>query len=64
MLGRSIWNSRITLEENVDTIIACSTNGSNGPFIYHYDQSQSAFPTENEDKGVFSGIIFKWGSEF
>ena len=60
--GGSIWNSGITLEENVDTIIAVSTNGANGPFIYHYDESQSAFPTETEDKYEKSGIVFKWGS--
>ena len=60
--GGSIWNSGITLEEKVDTIIACSTNGSNGPFIYHYDQTLDGFPTETEDKGPNSGIVLKWGN--
>lgn len=60
--GGSIWGSGITLEENVDTIIACSTNGANGPFIYHYDEEIGAFPTETEDKGINSGIALKWGN--
>ena len=60
--GGTIWGSGITLEENVDTIIACSTNGANGPFIYHYDESQGAFPTETEDKYANSGITLKWGN--
>ena len=60
--GGTIWNSGISLEEKVDTIIACSTNGSNGPFIYHYDEEQGGFPTETDDKYVNSGITLKWGS--
>ena len=60
--GGTIWGSGITLEENVDTIIACSTNGANGPFIYHYDEEQEGFPTETDDKYEKSGIILKWGS--
>ena len=51
----------ITLEEKVDTIIAISTNGANGPFIYHYDESLGAFPTETDDKYAASGIELKWG---
>ena len=58
--GGTIWNSGISLEENVDTIIACSTNGANGPFIYHYDESQGAFPTETSDKYAESGITLKY----
>ena len=50
------------LEEKVDTIIACSTNASNGPFIYHYDESQGAFPTEPWDKYAESGITLKFSS--
>ena len=59
--GGTIWNSGITLEEKVDTIIALSTNGANGPFIYHYDESLGAFPTETDDKYADSGITLKWG---
>ena len=60
--GGTIWNSGITLEEKVDTIIACSTNAANGPFIYHYDESKGAFPTETSDKYAESGIILKFSS--
>jgi alpha-amylase len=60
--GGTIWNSGISLEENVDTIIACSTNGSNGPFIYHYDESLGAFPTETKDKYAESGITLKFSN--
>ena len=60
--GGTIWGSGITLEEKVDTIIACSTNAANGPFIYHYDESQGAFPTETSDKYAESGITLKFSS--
>ena len=55
--GGSIWDSGITLEENVDRIIACSTNGANGPFMYKYDASIGAFPRETELKGSESGVV-------
>jgi alpha-amylase len=60
--GGTIWNSGITLAENVDTIIACSTNAANGPFIYHYDEKQNGFPTETSDKYAESGITLKFSS--
>ena len=60
--GGTIWNSGISLEEKVDTIIACSTNASNGPFIYHYDESLGAFPTETSDKYAESGITLKFSN--
>jgi len=60
--GGTIWNSGISLEEKVDTIIACSTNASNGPFIYHYDESLGAFPTETKDKYAESGITLKFSN--
>lgn len=60
--GGTIWNSGISLEEKVDTIIACSTNGANGPFIYHYDETKGAFPTETSDKYAESGITLKYSS--
>ena len=58
--GKTLWGSGITIEEKVDTIIAASTNGCNGPFIYHYDESIGAFPTETEERGKDSGITLKW----
>ena len=60
--GKTIWDSGISLTEKVDTIIACSTNGANGPFIYHYDESLGAFPTETPDKYADSGITLKYSS--
>ena len=60
--GGTIWNSGISLEEKVDTIIACSTNASNGPFPYHYDESLGAFPTETKDKYAESGITLKFSN--
>ena len=60
--GGTIWNSGISLEEKVDTIIACSTNASNGPFIYHYDETLGAFPTETSDKYAESGITLKFSN--
>lgn len=32
--GGTIWDSGITLDANIDTVVAFSTNGSNGPYIY------------------------------
>ena len=58
--GKTLWDSGITIEENVDTIIALSTNGCNGPFIYHYSKDLGAFPTETDDKGAASGIKLMW----
>ena len=58
--GKTLWDSGITIEEKVDTIIALSTNGCNGPFIYHYNSNLDAFPTETEDKGAASGIKLMW----
>mgnify|MGYP002622665395 FL=1 len=60
--GGTIWNSGISLTEKVDTIIAISTNGANGPFIYHYDESKGGFPTETPDKYADSGITLKYSS--
>ena len=60
--GGTIWNSGISLEEKVDTIIACSTNAANGPFIYHYDETLGAFPAETPDKYAESGITLKFSN--
>ena len=60
--GGTIWNSGISLTEKVDTIIAISTNGANGPFIYHYDESKGGFPSETPDKYADSGITLKYSN--
>ena len=54
--GGTIWDTGITFEEKVDTIIACSTNGANGPYLYKYDEELKGFPTETTDKGKDSGV--------
>lgn len=35
--GGTLWGSGITFDTYVDTVVAFSTNGSNGPFIYTAD---------------------------
>ncbi len=32
--GATLWDSGITLDANIDTVVALSTNYSNGPFVY------------------------------
>lgn len=59
--GKTIWGSGITFEEKVDTIITCSTNGANGPFLYKYDEETKGFPTETKDKGKDSGVEIAMG---
>ncbi len=34
----TVWNSGITLDAHIDTVIAFSTNGSNGPFVYRAEE--------------------------
>lgn len=58
--GGTLWNSGISYTTDIDTIIACSTNNSNGPFIYPAD--------DNGKVGVEkyarteTGINMKWGN--
>ncbi|MGN0489698.1 MAG: starch-binding protein [Ruminococcus sp.] len=58
--GGTLWDSGITYTTNIDTIITCSTNNSNGPFIYPAD--------ENGKVGVEkyaradTGINMQWGN--
>ncbi|MGN1138589.1 MAG: starch-binding protein, partial [Ruminococcus sp.] len=58
--GGTLWDSGISFTTNIDTMIACSTNNSNGPFIYPAD--------ENGKVGVEkyaradTGINMKWGN--
>ena len=37
--GGTIWDSGITIKQDVNRLIAISTNGTNGPFIYGGDSS-------------------------
>lgn len=57
--GGTLWGSGITFEQPVSNIIAISTNGANGPYIYGGDVSGL---NAKEVYGVKdSGISFKYG---
>ncbi len=55
----TIWNSGITLDANIDTVIACSTNGSNGPFVYKANDDGKIVYNDNRQ----SSIKMMWGNE-
>ncbi len=55
----TIWNSGITLDANIDTVLACSTNGSNGPFIYKANDDGKIVYNDNRQ----SSIKMMWGNE-
>lgn len=59
--GNTLWDSGLTFENPVDRIIAISTNGANGPFLYTYDEAQKGFPSETTDKFLDSGVELKFG---
>ena len=55
----TVWNSGITLDANIDTVIACSTNGSNGPFVYKTNDDGKIVYNDNRQ----SSIKMMWGNE-
>ena len=55
----TIWNSGITLDANIDTVLACSTNGSNGPFIYKANDDGKIVYNDTRQ----SSIQMDWGNE-
>ncbi|MBQ8860015.1 MAG: starch-binding protein [Ruminococcus sp.] len=55
----TVWNSGITLDANIDTVIACSTNGSNGPFVYKANDDGKIVYNDNRQ----SSIKMMWGNE-
>lgn len=57
--GGTLWNSNIAVETSYNRMIAISTNGSNGPYIYSGD-STGINPQEIYTPST-SGITFKWG---
>ena len=57
--GGTIWNSGISFQNSTNRLIAISTNGSNGPFIYGGNAS-GLNPVEKYNQTT-SGITFKWG---
>lgn len=59
--GSTIWDSGISFATHVDTLIAYSTNGSNGPFIYQTgDDGKFNYDTVIERDET--GIKMKWGN--
>ncbi len=59
--GDTIWSSGITFDTHIDTYIAFSTDGSNGPFIYKAND-EGLFDYDTVIKGTASGIKMKWGN--
>ena len=56
----TIWDSGITFTTHIDTLVAFSTNGSNGPFIYQVnDDNQFDYATANAQ----TGIELMWGNQ-
>lgn len=56
--GGTVWDSGITLDAHIDTVVAISTNGSNGPFVYKSNDSGKI--EYNDTK--HSSIQLKWGN--
>jgi len=57
--GGTLWGSGITFGQKLNKIIAVSTNGANGPYVYG-GTSAGLNPVE-EFKPAASGIVFKYG---
>lgn len=58
--GGTLWSSGITYTTDFDTIITCSTNNSNGPFIYPADDNGKV--GVEKYFGTNTGINMKWGN--
>ncbi|MCI2113192.1 MAG: starch-binding protein [Ruminococcus sp.] len=58
--GGTLWDSGITYTTDFDTIITCSTNNSNGPFIYPADDNGKV--GVEKYAGTSTGINMKWGN--
>ncbi|MBQ4129733.1 MAG: starch-binding protein [Ruminococcus sp.] len=57
--GGTLWDSGITMDANIDTVIALSTNYSNGPFVYKANDDGKI---EYNDTKV-SSIKLDWGND-
>lgn len=56
--GATLWDSGITLDANIDTVVALSTNYSNGPYVYKSnDEGKIVY---NDTK--VSSIKLEWGN--
>ena len=57
--GGTVWESGITLDANIDTVLCFSTNGSNGPFIHRANDDGKIVYNEVRQ----TGIKMMWGNE-
>lgn len=57
--GATVWDSGITLDANIDTVVAFSTNASNGPFVYKAGDDGKIVYNETRQ----SGIKIEWGND-
>lgn len=58
--GGTLWGSGITFDTYVDTVVAFSTNGSNGPFIYTADDDGKLDEDNIVNKNT--GMKMDWGN--
>lgn len=56
--GSTIWGSGITYEAGIDTMLACSTNGSNGPYVYTTNSSGKFVYNDTRQSTIKMG----WGN--
>lgn len=57
--GATVWDTGVTLDANIDTVVAASTNASNGPFVYKSDDDGKIVYNDT----IVSSINLKWGNE-
>ena len=57
--GGTLWDSGITFENSFNKIIAVSTNGANGPYVY--GGTSAGLNAVEEYNAKTSGIVFKYG---
>ncbi len=57
--GATVWDSGITLDANIDTVVAFSTNASNGPFVYKAGDDGKIVYNETRQ----SSIKIEWGND-
>lgn len=56
--GGTLWDSGITLDANIDTVVAFSTNYSNGPFVYKAGDDGKIVYNDTRQ----SSIKLEWGN--
>ncbi|MDO4748144.1 MAG: starch-binding protein [Eubacteriales bacterium] len=56
--GATVWDTGTTIDANIDTVVAFSTNGSNGPFVYKANDDGKIVYNETRQ----SSIQMEWGN--